>query len=85
MEWQLFESLPDPASAKVRVGLLQNGGVPAKVVCKEELPGDRTWYEVFVPSVLFHRAKWLSAESRVTDQELDFAATGELRKSDGSS
>ena len=79
-EWQHFETLPDQASAEVRVGLLEQGGVPAKVITEGPLPGLEVGVHVFVPADLLHRAKWLSAQSRVSDAELEFLATGELNE-----
>jgi hypothetical protein len=81
-EWQHFETLPDQGSAQVRVGMLERGGVPAKVVTDGPLPGLETGYHVFVPAALIHRAKWLGAQAPVSDAELDYLATGELNEED---
>ncbi len=68
----------DEASAEVLAGMLRSEGVPAEVRPISPLPGIIDEVQVFVPTSLAHRARWLMNSSKVTDEELRFAATGEL-------
>jgi hypothetical protein len=54
-------------------------GRPGAVESSKWSPESR--YCVLVPSSLVHRAKWVLADSDLTDAELDYLATGKL--SDG--
>ena len=78
LEWQLFETLTDLGSAKVRIAVLEREGVPARLVSNRLALGLEEGYHVFVPANLLHRAKWVSSQSRLSDAELDYLATGEL-------
>ncbi len=71
-------TLEDEASAEVLAGLLRSEGVPAEVRPISPLPGIVDEVQIYVPTSLAHRARWLIKSSEVTDEELRFAATGEL-------
>jgi len=68
----------DEASAEILAGMLRGEGVPTEVLLISPLPGIVDEVQVFVPTSLVHRARWLINSSRVSDEELQFAATGEL-------
>lgn len=68
----------DEASAEVLAGMLRGEGVPTEVRTISPLPGVIDEVQVYVPKSLAHRARWLMKSSKVTDEELRFAATGEL-------
>ena len=68
----------DQASAEMLAGMLRQEGLPAEVRVKSSLPGIVDEASVLVPPSLAHRARWLISEARVTDEELHYAATGEL-------
>ena len=68
----------DEASAEVLAGFLRNEGVPTEVRSVSPLPGIVDEVQVYVATSLAHRARWLMNSSKVTDEELRFAATGEL-------
>lgn len=68
----------DEASAEVFAGMLRSEGVPTEVRLVSPLPGIIDEVQVFVATSLAHRARWLMKSSKVTDEELRFAATGEL-------
>ena len=68
----------DEASAEVLAGMLRSEGVPTEVRPISPLPGIVDEVQVFVPTSLAHRARWFMNSSKVTDEELHFAATGEL-------
>ena len=67
----------DEASAEVLAGMLRSEGVPTEVRLISPLPGIVDEVQVYVPASLAHRARWFMNSSKVTDEELRFAATGE--------
>jgi len=68
----------DEVSAEVLAGMLRSEGVPTEVRPISPLPGIVDEVQVFVPASLAHRARWFMNSPKVTDEELQFAATGEL-------
>jgi hypothetical protein len=68
----------DEASAEVLAGMLRSEGVPTEVRPISPLPGIVDEVQVYVPASLAHRARWFMNTSKVTDEELRFAATREL-------
>ncbi len=68
----------DEASAEILAGMLRSEGVPTEVRPISPLPGIVDEVQVYVPTSLAHRARWFMNSSKVTDEELRFAATGEL-------
>lgn len=68
----------DEASAEAIAGMLRSEGVPVEVRPISPLPGIVDEVHIYVPGSLAHRARWLLKSSQVTDEELRFAATGEL-------
>ncbi len=72
----------DEASAEVLAGMLRSEGVPTEVRPISPLPGIIDEVQVYVPTSLAHRARWFMNSSKVTDEDLRFAATGEVAKED---
>ncbi len=68
----------DEASAEILAGMLRSEGVPTEIRLISPLPGIVDEVQVYVPTSLAHRARWFMNSSKVTDEELRFAATGEL-------
>ncbi len=68
----------DEASAEVFAGMLRSEGVRTEVRPISPLPGIVDEVQVYVPTSLAHRARWFMNSSKVSDEELRFAATGEL-------
>jgi hypothetical protein len=68
----------DEVSAEVLAGVLRSEGVPTEVRPISPLPGIIDEVQVYVPASLAHRARWFMNSSKVTDEELRFAATGEI-------
>ena len=68
----------DEASAEVLAGMLRSEGVPTEVRPISPIPGIVDEVQVYVPTSLAHRARWLMKSSKVSDEELQFAATGEI-------
>jgi len=58
--------------------VLDSEGVPARVESSNLVAGIESRYRVLVPASLAHRAKWVLADSDLTDSELDYLATGKL-------
>jgi hypothetical protein len=77
-EWVVFRSLPDENAARALAGQLQSADCPAEVSARALGSGVETEYCVFVPKSLEHRARWIVAQLPISDEELDFLATGKL-------
>jgi hypothetical protein len=77
-EWKPFEVFSDRGSAEALVAVLGSEGVPARVESSELVAGIEARYRVLVPSSLVHRARWVLADSDLTESELDYLATGKL-------
>ena len=76
-------SSDEEASAEALAGMLRAEGVPAVVHVVSPVPGIIEEVQVHVPASLVHRAKWFINTSKVSDEELRFAATGELADDKG--
>jgi len=77
-DWEALDTFEEELSARVLAGLLREEGVPVKVRVKSPLPGLANEVQLWVPSSLSHRARWIINTSQVSEEELNFAATGEL-------
>ena len=76
--WEEFESFADEASAEALAEMLRAEGVPARVRTQSPVPGLVENVSVLVPSNLAHRARFVAASTKVSDEELEYAATGKL-------
>jgi hypothetical protein len=77
-DWSIVATFGDRISAQAVVGLLDSEKLPCRLISNEPLPGLGSEFAVLVPKDLLHRAKWICAEARVSEQELTFLATGEM-------
>jgi hypothetical protein len=77
-DWQPFQTFSDRGSAEALAAVLTSEGVPARVESSNLVAGIETRHRVLVPSSLLHRAKWVLADSDLTESELDYLATGKL-------
>jgi len=77
-EWVAFRSFPDKTAAAALCGQLRAGDCPAEVEPRALGAGVETEYCVFVPRSLEHRARWIVAQLPISDEELEFLATGKL-------
>ena len=77
-EWELFQSFDNPASAEVMCERLLRENVPAKVETRSLEHGIEAKHCVFVHRTLAHRARWVVAQLPLSDEELEYLATGEL-------
>jgi hypothetical protein len=76
--WQRFLWFADLASAQTVAGLLQLEGVPVREESCEAISGFEKGFWLLVPENLSHRARWVLAQSEVSDRELSYLATGKL-------
>jgi len=77
-EWVAFRSFPDESAAVALCGQLRSGDCPAEVQPRALSASVDTEYCVFVPKSLEHRARWIVSQLPISDEELDFLATGKL-------
>jgi hypothetical protein len=77
-EWVVFQVFPERSATAALAGQLEVGGCPAKFEARALGNAVETDYCVFVPKYLAHRARWILAQLPVTDEELEFLATGKL-------
>lgn len=77
-DWELFQTFSDRGSAEALAVVLDSEGVPARVESSTLVAGIETRHGVLVPASLVHRAKWVLADSDLSDSELDYLATGKL-------
>ena len=78
----LVATVDDEASADALAGMLRVEGVPTVLHTVSPIPGIVEEVQVHVPASLAHRARWFINSSRVSDEELRFAATGEIGPED---
>jgi hypothetical protein len=74
----LFKIVGDRIEADRLAAFLESYGVPAYVDHGALGLGLEGQYKVFVVEELAHRARWATSNTDVTDEELDFLATGKL-------
>ena len=84
-EWEVLLTLEDEGSAQALAELLVKEGVPASVEVQAPVPGLVENVRLVVRSDMAHRARWILNSSKLTDEELDFAATGQLPEAPESS
>jgi hypothetical protein len=77
-EWERFQAFSDRGSAEALAAVLEAEGVPARIESSKLVAGIEAQHSVLVPASLVHRAKWVLADTDLTDSELDYLATGEL-------
>ena len=80
-EWCELAVYPDNAAAEVDAGYLRSEGVPAAVIVVDNFPGHGR-SRLMVESAQEERARWLLQFPPVSDNELEFLATGELPNPD---
>jgi hypothetical protein len=77
-DWTPFQTFADRGSAEALAVVLDSEGVPARVESSKLVAGVETRHCVLVPESLVHRAKWVLADTDLTDSELEYLATGKL-------
>ena len=79
--WERFATYNNELAAKVVVDYLARHDCPAQVSgCAGA--NINSGVHVLVPGELLHRARWLWAQADLTEQELNFLASGELTAGD---
>ena len=68
----------DSGPAEAMRTWLECEAIPCRVEPRVLANARESQYCVFVPKRLAHRARWLAAQARPSDGELDFLATGKL-------
>ncbi len=81
-EWQPFQTFADRGSAQALAVVLDSEGVPARIESSKLVAGIETRHCVLVPASLVHRAKWVLADTDLTDSELEYLATGKLSETE---
>ena len=76
--WESLMTVFDTLSAQVLAARLNGEGVPTRVQTDSPIFGVARTCEIFVPTDLLHRARWLLASSQFSDAELSYLATGRL-------
>lgn len=82
-EWEVLLTFEDEPSAQALAELLVKEGVPAAVDVQAPVPGLVENVRLVVRSDLVHRARWILDSSKLTEEELEFAATGRLPADSG--
>ena len=76
--WQAVGEFPNHLAAEIAASVLRAESVPVRIESSGALPGLELGSRVLVPAEILHRAKWLLAQARVSDSELELLATGRL-------
>ena len=69
-------------SAEIDAAFLRSEGVPARVAPVYMVPGEYRSIRLMVNAALEHRARWLLKTVPVSEEELEFLATGVLPNSE---
>lgn len=80
--WRELDDYSKLESAEIDAAFLRSEGVPARVVPVYMLPGEYRSIRLMVDATLEHRARWLLKTVPVSEEELEFLATGMLSDSD---
>jgi hypothetical protein len=81
MDWTLFKTFDNRADAELLAARLQNDEVPTRIDYGA-LECGVDGISVYVASQLVHRARWVEAGAPISEEELRFLATGQLRDDD---
>jgi len=80
--WQVLVTVYDTASAAALSDQLRSEGVPSVLKSDSSLLGEARRCDILVAPEMLHRAKWIMAQSVVSEAELTYLATGELPSDD---
>jgi hypothetical protein len=76
--WSVVASFGDQISAQALSGLLKSESMPCLMISNAAVPGLGTEFSVLVPTPQLRKAQLIREQNRVSDEELDYLATGEL-------
>lgn len=81
--WQLLVCASDVPSARLLTDMLANEGITTRVVTDAVVMGQAAPCRIFVDASHAYRARCLMAQEPLTESELTFLATGELKGEEG--
>ena len=70
-DWQPLDTFPTHLAAEIAAGVLRADSLPVRIESYGVVPGLEQGSRLLVPAALMHRARWLTAQARVSDSELD--------------
>jgi hypothetical protein len=76
--WSVVASFGDQISAQALSGLLKSESLPCLMISNAAVPGLGTEFSVLVPTPQLRKAQLIREQNRVSDEELNYLATGEL-------
>ena len=76
--WSVLATFGDRISAEALLGLMESEKVPGRIASNEVVPGLGSEFAVLVPTEQLKKAEWVRSQARVSEQELNYLATGEL-------
>jgi hypothetical protein len=76
--WSVVASFGDQISAQALSGLLKSESMPCLVISNAPVPGLGTEFSVLVPTPQLRKARLIREQNHVSDEELNYLATGEL-------
>ena len=77
MEWELFETFDDRYTAEMLAELFRNNNIPTRIDYGA-LASGVDGFRIYIMADLAHRARWITAGSRYSEEELSYLATGSL-------
>lgn len=75
--WSVVAAFGDRILAQALLGLLESEGLQCLIVSNGAIPGLGTEFAVLVPTELLRKAQSIREQSRASDEELTYLATGE--------
>ncbi len=80
-DWQPLETFSTHLAAEIAAAVLRADSMAVRIESFGVVPGLEQGSQLMVPAPLLHRARWLLAQAKVSDAELDYLATGKLPES----
>ena len=77
-EWLVLARFGDGILAQALLGLMESENVPARIASNQVVPGLATEFAVLVPAEQLGKAQLIREQARVSEQDLNYLATGEL-------
>lgn len=74
--WSVVATFGDQISAQALSGLLKSESLSCLLISDAAVPGLGTEFSVLVPTEQLRRAQLIREQNRVSDEELEFLATG---------
>lgn len=78
VEWRLLDTYSSVSAAEADAAYLRSEKVAAEVQPIRDIPGAERGARLMVDAKLAHRARWLLQLEPVSEQELEYLATGTL-------